>query len=384
MLIPPPVAIQRTEQAEPFLDLVRAHGSPLLVLDAGVVAANYSALCAALPGVQMYYAIKANPNPGIIQTLANSGCNFDIATSGEIKLLQAAKVDPSRCIHTHPIKRDQDIRDALRYGCTTFVVDNLQEIEKFASYRARVGLLLRVSFPNPASPVDLSKKFGCTPNQVDDLVNSAHQLGLHVKGLSFHAGSQCLSPHNHLLAIESCVHLMASHNQRHERAMSILDIGGGFPVTYEQGAPSIDEFCQPLRKALAQLPEHFTIMAEPGRYLVAESGTAICSVIGSAPRANGHWYYLDDGVYDLFSGRIYDHAVYPIHVFSQSTEQGPATLAGPTCDSIDVIAENISLPPLALGDIVVGKMMGAYTNASATDFNLFPRAKVVCINLPPA
>ena len=329
----------------------------------------------------MYYAIKANPHPGVIQTLANQGCNFDIATSGEIKLLQVAKVEPSRCIHTHPIKRDQDIRDALRFGCTTFVIDNLQEIEKFVPYRARVGLLLRVSFPNSASPVDLSKKFGCTPTQVDDLVTRAHGLGLHVKGLSFHAGSQCLSPHNHLLAIESCLDLMANHNQRHERAMSILDIGGGFPVSYDNSAPAIEDFCQPLRKALAKLPKHFTIMAEPGRFLVAEAGTAICSVIGNAPRINGHWYYLDDGVYDLFSGRIYDHAAYPIHVFDDGQPLSTATLAGPTCDSIDVIAESISLPPLNIGDIVVGKMMGAYTNASATDFNLFPRAKVICTNI---
>lgn len=365
-----------------YRTLVQEHGSPLLVLNANVINNQYRALTAALPGVALYFAIKANPYPGVIQTLADIGCNFDIATSGEIKLLQAAKVESTRCIHTHPIKRDQDIRDALRFGCTTFVVDNLQEIEKFIPYRARVGLLLRVSFPNPASPVDLSKKFGCTPNQVDELVQRSQQHGLHIKGLSFHAGSQCLSPHNHLLAIESCAQLMADHNQRYERPMSILDIGGGFPVNYDVNAPAIDEFCRPLRKALAQLPPHFSVLAEPGRYLVAEAGTAICSIIGQAPRSNGQWYYLDNGVYDLFSGRIYDHAAYPITVFSGCSERQSATLAGPTCDSIDVIAEDIALPPLAIGDIVVGTMMGAYTNASATDFNLFPRAKVICTNIP--
>lgn len=381
----PPVTISPNQNPHHthYQQLIKQHGSPLLIINQNTLRKNYQALSQSLPSVSLYYAIKANPAQGVINTLADLGCNFDIATSGEIQLLKAANVEPRRCIHTHPIKRDQDIRDALRFGCTTFVVDNLREIEKFAAYRARVGLLLRVSFPNPASPVDLSKKFGCTPSQVTPLAEKASELGLHIKGLSFHAGSQCLSPHNHLLAIESCVEILSQYNQTHERALSILDIGGGFPVAYEQGTPNIEDFCRPLRNALKKLPEHISVYAEPGRYLVAEAGTSVATVIGTAQRADGPWYYLDTGVYDLYSGRLYDHATYPLTVFSDSKERQTTTLAGPTCDSIDVVAEHINLPPLAIGDIVVGEFMGAYTNASATDFNLFPRAQVVCLDEPP-
>ncbi|WP_317930306.1 type III PLP-dependent enzyme [Halioxenophilus sp. WMMB6] len=373
----PPVVVRSQADSEPLRALLARHGSPLLVLDPDIIRQRYQALTAALPGVKLYFAIKANPHPSVLSTLAALGSGFDIATSGEIDLLKAERVSPERCIHTHPIKRDQDIRDALRFGCTTFVVDNLSEIAKFSPYRKRVGLLLRVSFPNPDSPVDLSRKFGCTPEQVVALAEQADALGLHVKGLSFHAGSQCLSPENHQLAIARCAELMLDYNRRHERPFSILDIGGGFPVPYGVDTPTITDFCQPLRAALAALPPHFTVLAEPGRFLVAEAGTAITTVIGTAERPGGPWYYLDDGVYDLFSGRIYDHATYPLEVFSDDAKRLPSTLAGPTCDSIDVVAEQVALPPLEIGDIVVGRVMGAYTNASATDFNLFPRARVV-------
>ncbi len=373
----PSITILNKSAQEPYQELIKKYGSPLLVIDPDVLTQSFNRLSSALPGVHLYFAMKANPDPLVIQTLASCGAYFDIATSGEIQLLRNAKVDPERCIHTHPIKRDQDIKDALRYGCTSFVVDNLDEIKKFTAYRTRVGLLLRVSFPNPASPVDLSKKFGCTPNQVFELAEQAAQLGLHVNGLSFHAGSQCVSPHNHILAINRCADLLLEYNNTHEHNMSILDIGGGFPAQYDETTPDIETFCGPIKNALDKLPEQIRIIAEPGRFLVAEAVTSIASIIGAARRANGMWYYLDDGVYGSYSGRIYDHANYPLTIFSDLEETSAATFAGPTCDSIDVFAENIATPELSIGDIVVGKVMGAYTNASATDFNLFPRAKVI-------
>ena len=376
------LTIRPFSEGQEYRDLVAQHGSPLLILDCATLERQYQKLAQALPDVDLYYAIKSLPHPAAIQTLAGLGAGFDIASSGEIELLQQFRVPPRHTIHTHPIKRDHDIRDALRFGCTTFVVDNVYELEKLVPYCSRVGLLLRISFPNAESPVDLSKKFGCHPNDAMFLLQKAHALGLHVKGLSFHAGSQCPTARNHVTAIEACGSLMMRYNELSGRWLSILDIGGGFPVDYLDEVPNIDDFCRPIRCALADLPEHVQVIAEPGRYLSAPSMTGIASVIGKAHRHDRTWYYLDDGVYGSYSGQLFDHAQYPLQVFSDLPHTEAAVLAGPTCDSIDVIEEQLDLPPMAIGDLVIGTQMGAYTAASATDFNLFKRASIVAIHVP--
>jgi len=375
------ISIEPTSQANQYQQLAKQHGTPMLLLDCDVLTQQFNSLSEALPGVELFYAIKALPHPAAIQTLDELGANFDIATSGEIELLRAQKARPRKTIHTHPIKRDKDIRDALRFGCTTFVVDNIYEIEKFVDYRHRVGLLIRVSFPNPNTPIDLSRKFGCREDEVCLLINKAQSMGIHVKGLSFHAGSQCPDSHNHVHAIQQCKHLIEEVQQQTGKLLSILDIGGGFPVQYDKPVMDIESFCAPIRAELYKLPEHIQIYAEPGRYLSAPAMTSISSVMGKAKRGDTTWYYLDDGVYGSYSGQLFDHAIYPLTLFSDITQTECAVLAGPTCDSIDVIAENIEIPPLNIGDIVVGHQMGAYTSATSTEFNLFDKARIVAINV---
>jgi ornithine decarboxylase len=367
--------------------LARKHGAPLLVLDCDVLRQQYRALAAALPGVAIHYAIKALPELAAIATLADEGARFDIASQGEIELLRSAGVSPLRTIHTHPIKRPRDIVAALRYGCTTFVVDNAHEIDKLARYRDRVGLLLRVSFRSPDARCDLSKKFGCPPEAVEGLLAHARARGIVVKGLCFHVGSQSASPDMHVSAIEACNEIIRAHNAAHDEKLYVLDIGGGFPVNYDGNTPPIDVFCAPIRDALAKLPGNVTVFAEPGRFLAAPAMTCIASVIGKADRGGKQWYFLDDGVYNSFSGMIFDHTTYPITTLVQASAAKPArpsVLAGPTCDSIDIIAEDIALPELEVGDLIVAPMMGAYTSASATEFNGFAKTTVLAIGAPAA
>ena len=374
------LTVQSAKDVAIYQQLVEQHGSPLLVLDCQKLVEQYKALATALPGVEFFYAIKSLPHLDAIRTLAGLGAGFDIATSGEVALLYEQGARPRHTIHTHPIKRDKDIRDALRFGCTTFVVDSVYELEKFVNFRHRVGLLIRVSFPNQKAAVDLSRKFGCKPDEVDILLQKAAQLGLHVKGLSFHAGSQCVDSTKHVEAIQYCSQIIKDCEKNNGKLLSILDIGGGFPVEYINDVVDIDAFCQPIREALADLPDHVQVIAEPGRFLSAPAMISISSIMGKTHRSDCTWYYLDDGVYGSYSGQIYDHATYPLTVFSDVEQRETAVLAGPTCDSIDVIVENVQLPPLAIGDLVIGKTMGAYTSASATDFNLFERARIVVIN----
>lgn len=376
------ITVEPTEKAEFYQQMVQQHGSPLLILDCEKLAHQFKTLSKALPGVQFFYAIKALPHPAAIKTLDALGAGFDIATSGEIELLRTQSARARQTIHTHPIKRDDDIRDALRFGCTTFVIDNVWELEKFVDYRHRVGLLVRVSFPNPNTPIDLSRKFGCREDEVSILIQKAQSLGLHVKGLSFHAGSQCTNSDNHVHAIKQCAKIIDDVYNNSGKLLSVLDIGGGFPVEYMQEIMDIESFCRPVNEALKQLPDHIQIIAEPGRYLSAPAMKAVSSVMGKAKRGDACWYYLDDGIYGSYSGQLFDHATYPLTIFSDIKETEQAVLAGPTCDSIDVIAEQITMPPLSIGDIVVGHQMGAYTSATSTEFNLFDKAKIVAINQP--
>jgi ornithine decarboxylase len=363
--------------------LAARFGSPLLVVDCEQVRRQYRALRDALPGVDLHYALKPLPHASVVATLRDEGAFFDLATTGEVELVKAQGISPERCIHTHPIKRDSDIRDALRFGVTTFVADNPDEIRKFARYRKRAELLLRVCFRSPTAVYDLSKKFGCEPGAVLGLIEQARKLGVRVKGLSFHVGSQATDPSKYIEAIQACTNLVAEALLAGLPALEVLDIGGGFPVPYTDAVMPIDEFCAPIRAALAKLPKHVRVIAEPGRFISAPAAIAVSTVMGKAKRDGRWWYYLDDGLYGSYSGQLFDHAKYPVAALRQDGELFESVLAGPTCDSIDVIDDAIRLPELEVGDLVVGRMMGAYTWASATDFNFFKRAKVVVMNEQP-
>jgi ornithine decarboxylase len=364
-----------------FKALIAQHGSPLLLLDCDVVRRQYRSLQAALPGVSLFYALKPLPHPAVVAELRDLGGCFDVATSGELRLVKAAGVAPERCIHTHPIKTDAEIRAALRFGIRTFVVDNPDELRKFSKHRARAEVLLRLSFRDPTAVVDLSRKFGCEPAAVVPMLELAQSLGVTVRGLSFHVGSQVAEPKKYVEAIGVCAELMEQASAAGLADLNLLDIGGGFPIAYGGRMQPIREFCRPIRQALKKLPRGVRVIAEPGRFIAGPSGTSISTVVGRAQREGRWWYYLDDGLYGSYNGQLYDHALYPIDVPGRTGPTHPSVLAGPTCDSIDVVREDIPLPELQIGDLVVGRMMGAYTACSATDFNFIPRAKIVALNV---
>ncbi len=360
--------------------LVKRYGSPLFIIDAARIRAQYRRLAGALPRVDLHYALKPLPHAAVIQALLEEGAFFDLATNGEVDLVRRSGVPPKRCIHTHPIKRDSDIRNALAYGVETFVVDNPDELRKFVKYRGRVSLLIRISFRSTSSVCDLSKKFGCAPDAVAGLLELAAELRVKIEGLSFHVGSQALDSGTYVHAIDVCRELMDSASQTGQR-LGLLDIGGGFPVDYgRKSAMSIEDYCAPIRLALDSLAPDLRVIAEPGRYIAAPAAIAVSSVMGRALRDGRWWYYLDDGMYGTYSGQMYDHAKYPVEALAAPGETYPSVLAGPTCDSIDIISEAMDLPKLSVGDLIVGREMGAYTWASASDFNFFPRAAVLALD----
>lgn len=360
--------------------LAAQFGAPLMVLDCEAIRRQYHALKNALPGVVLHFALKPMPLAAVVRTLLEEGASFDLATSGEVDLVASQGVPSERTIHTHPIKRDSDIRDALAYGCTVFVVDNINELEKFIAYKDQAEILVRLSFRNKDAFADLSKKFGCSPDAAIDIISYAQQLGIRIKGLSFHVGSQSPNPTKYVEAINACAKVINKVSELGLPALSTLDIGGGFPVPYSADVLPINVFCAPINVALAQLPETMQIIAEPGRFIVASSVTSVASVMGQAQREGRTWYYLDDGIYGSFSGLMFDEAAYPIDSAKQDGERFESVLAGPTCDSIDVVSDSIMLPKLSNGDLIISRMMGAYTLATATDFNFFKRAEVIVLN----
>lgn len=363
---------------ESIKQLVVRYGSPLFIIDAERVRRQYRRLAAALPGVDLHYALKSLPHSSVIKTLAAEGAFFDLATNGEVELVRRLKVTPERCIHTHPIKRESDIRTALAFGVGRFVVDNPDELRKFVKYRNRCSLLIRISFSSPEARCDLSRKFGCEPQAAPDLLRLAADLHIKIDGFSFHVGSQAAGPAMFAEAIARCGKLMSDAAQM-GHAPCILDIGGGFPVDYLKRSVPIEEFCEPIRSALGKLPAGIRPIAEPGRYISAPAAISVTSVMGRALRGDRWWYYLDDGLYGSYSGQVFDHAKYPVEAL-RGGDMYPSVLAGPTCDSIDVIDENLELPKLDVGDLIVGRTMGAYTWASASEFNFFPRATVLALD----
>jgi ornithine decarboxylase len=358
--------------------LVEVHGTPSLFLSENRLQESYRELKAALPGVTLYYAVKSNAAPEFVSILKTEGCLFDVCSNGEIDVVKAAGVPAAHCLHTHPIHQDKDIRYALDAGITLFVVDNENELQKFLPYKDKVDLLVRMSIQNPNCLVNLSHKFGIAPELTFDLIEKTAKLGLHVKGICFHCGSQNQNSLKYIEALEYCRDICRKAALK-GITIEVIDIGGGFPINYLTPVLPMAEFCEPVNEYLERYFSNYRIIAEPGRVLSGPAMTLATRVIGKSLRSGVWWYYLDEGVYGSFSGKIYDHTDYPMFL-TRAGERYNSVLAGPTCDSIDVPYENIALPLLEIGDLLVFESMGAYTSASASTFNGFTKAKIVVVD----
>ena len=352
---------------------IAEHGTPVLLLDPERVRRQYRRLRAALPFVRFHYAVKALGHDAVLAALAADGCGFDVATGEELASLTPHGVDPRRVIHTHPIKKAAEIAEAVTAGVRTFVVDNDVELDKFADAAPGVAVLVRLSYPSPHAKSDLSSKFGVGPFEAEHLVRRAVERGIRVAGFSFHVGSQLDDPARFAAAVADTLTLMGDLEARLSVRFAVLDIGGGFPVAYDEQVSSIDEIGAVLRPVLEPAAARYDVIAEPGRILVGDCMTLVTSVVGISERRDGRWYYLDDGLYGSYSN-VLTEDVHPL-VFAERDLRGEgtdhrwATLAGPTCDSADVIAREQLMPDLAVGDLLASPAMGAYTTVTATRFN---------------
>jgi len=359
--------------------LARKHGTPLFIVSKTLLREQVARFRRLLPRVKPYYAVKANSHPDVLKTLVEAGTGFDVASVPEIEWAMAAGASPKNLIFANTNKRPQDIALACRKRVALMTFDSEYELGKIAANAPGADVLVRTKVPNVGSVVELSLKFGCEPADAVPLLIKAKRLGLNPRGVSFHVGSQCTHGDNYLEAFELTKIIIADARLK-QLPLDIVDIGGGYPIRHF--ATDEDWFAAMAPAMNMEMNRLFdpsiTIIAEPGRALVGPACLLLMSVVSKSIRSNKHWYYLDDGVYGCLSGIIYDHCKYEYHTFKKGPTQ-LSTLAGPTCDSIDIISADEELPELALGDLLYATTVGAYTLASATNFNGIAPAKAIMV-----
>jgi ornithine decarboxylase len=371
------------DRAGRFAALAARHGTPLLVLEPHRVARRIDRLATALPGVDLHYAVKALPHPVVVSTVAICGAGFDLASRGEVELIERLGLPMHRSVYTHPVKKPADIDRAYTAGVRTFVVDNPGEVAKFAGRPRDIELLVRLAFRNPTAKSDLSAKFGADPADAELLVKHVVAAGVSFAGFSFHVGSQGTSTEPFRRALTRTLDLAADVRRTLGVPVRVIDLGGGFPVGYREPVPTVEQIGAVVDDVLGSARREFRLLAEPGRYLAAECMTLLTSVVGTTVRDGQVWHHLDDGLYGSYSNVLTEDVHPPILALSELTAPvaalEPVTLAGPTCDSADVIERDLPMPPLAPGDLVVSPMMGAYTSVTASAFNGLAPTPIVMV-----
>ncbi len=364
--------------------------TPALIVDFDLIRQTYDRFVEAFPNSHITYAMKANANPLVVRALAQKGAGMEIASLAELKLALNASVPADRIICSNPIKNPLFLMHLHDSGAYAMVADSVDEIDKIAQHAPGSRVYLRLAVDNTGSVLPLAGKFGVDADLALTLFDLAHERGLQPIGLSFHVGSQCLNPDNWVNAVRACGAVWTAALERGHH-LYFLDIGGGFPAGHYHtpSIPTIEAIGAAVMAAVAQhIPttDNLMLVLEPGRGMVGEAGRLLTTVEGKARRGNETWLYLDAGV---FNGLMETYEGFPpvVHPLRDMLGEGAArpmmiyTLAGPSCDSCDVIARNVQLPLMNIGERLVFYDAGAYTNEYAAAFNGFPIPQFIPINL---
>ncbi len=361
----------------------RTEDGPCLVLDLDVVRDNYTSFAKALPDTRVFYAVKANPAPEVLDLLAKLGSCFDAASVVEIEQVLAAGASSDRISFGNTIKKERDIARAHAYGVSLFAVDCEAEVEKIARAAPGARVFCRILCDGSGAEWPLSRKFGCAPDMAGRVLEHAHRLGLVAYGLSFHVGSQQRNPRmwDGALAASSAI-----FKDLAERgiALQMVNLGGGFPTKYLKNVPAVRQYGQAIFRALRKhfgnrIPE--TII-EPGRGMVGNAGVIEAEVVLVSKKSDQdrmRWVYLDIGKFNGLAETMDEMIRYPIRTAFDGDATEPCIIAGPTCDSVDVLYEREPYPlpvSLEIGSKVLIEGTGAYTTTySAVGFNGFPPLK---------
>ncbi len=368
-----------TARIREFLKRRKDEG-PCLVVDLDVVRENYASFAKALPDSKVFYAVKANPAPEILKLLAELGACFDVASVHETEDVLAAGATPDRISYGNTIKKESEIAAAFRLGVTLFAIDCEAEADKVARAAPGARVICRIHCDNAGADWPLSRKFGCEPAYAADILEYAHRLGLVPHGISFHVGSQQNNVEAWDRALASTAAIFRTCAER-GIFLSMVNLGGGFPARYVRKTPKLESYGKAIFRALRKhfgnaIPE---TVIEPGRGLVGNAGVIEAEVVLIArrnPEDELRWVYLDIGKFHGLAETIDESIRYPIRTPKDRDEMAPCVLAGPTCDSVDVLYEKTPYPlpvSLTIGDKVLIEAAGAYTASySSVGFNGYP------------
>ena len=375
-----------TERITRFLAENRPE-TPCLVVDLDVIAEAYDLLRWYLPLARVYYAVKANPAPQIVTMLERKGANFDVASRGEIELCLANGIAADRLSFGNTIKKEKDIAFAYQAGLRLFAFDSAFELDKLARAAPGAQVFCRILVACEGAEWPLSRKFGCAPDMAVELLRRARDLGLDPYGVSFHVGSQQTDLGQWDGAIGAAAHMFSALAEA-DVELRMVNIGGGFPAHYRADIPAIDGYA---RAVMAAITRHFgnhlpEIIIEPGRSLVGDAGIIQSEVVLISKKGSDddrRWVYLDVGKFNGLAETMDESIKYRIATPGRDGASGPVTLAGPTCDSADILYEHTEyrLPlGLEVGDKVEILSTGAYTASYASvGFNGFSPIRTYCI-----
>jgi ornithine decarboxylase len=350
--------------------------TPYLQLDIDQAVGRFVAIAAAFGPRSVHYAVKANPHPALVGALARAGCRFDVASPAEVEVCLGAGADPGHLIYSNPMKRRIDIASARDRGVGLFVADSAAEIDKIAAEARGASVLVRLATSGAGSDWPLSGKFGCAAEEVVPLLLRAADRGLQAAGISFHVGSQQRDPARWEPPIAAAAAAW-TELRRHGLTPSLLDIGGGLPAAHLGDHPGLYAYRDRIEVALTRgfgeyRPE---LIIEPGRGIVGDAGSVVAEVLGVTWRGGRRWVYLDVGIYTGLVETLGEAIRYRLRTDRDTEPSGPVVLAGPTCDSVDVLYERTPVQlPLSLreGDCVTFCSAGAYTTSYSTvGFNGF-------------
>jgi len=382
------------EGAVPFsfqdilMDEIRARrfDRPTLVLSREAVRYQYRALASGLGRAHIHYAVKANPQREVLQTLISEGSGFDAASRGEIELCLSLGAKPEQISFGNTIKRASDIVFAYENGITLFAADAEAELEKIATHAPGVQVYIRLLVGATGADWPLSRKFGCTPPMALPLMAKAVELGLKPVGLSFHVGSQTRNASMWRDTLDQ-VAAVWRDAQAAGYGLSLINIGGGFPATYEYEVEAPNAYAvQVMDMVNERFADATYVMAEPGRGMVAEAGVIAAEVMLVSRKSDDdlhRWVYLDIGKFSGLAETMDEAIRYSFVTDRDHEDMAPCIVAGPSCDSADVLYEKrpVMLPVgLAAGDRIMIKSCGAYTTTySSVCFNGFPPLDVLVV-----
>lgn len=361
--------------------------TPFFVFNPQAILSNVKEYKDYLPqNTEICYAMKANSEKPVLQTLNRVGSSFEVASKYELSLLKSLKISSDKIIYGNPIKPTSHIRSFVEYGVNRFAFDSEQELLKIAKYSPKARVYVRVLVDHKSDSVfSLSKKFGAPLKDAVALLLKAQELGLVPYGISFNVGSQARNEYawaRGLSDIAKAMKLLLKKNIK----IHVVNFGGGFPHSYQESdnIPPIRKILSHINFACKELPYKVNFIVEPGRGLVANAFVLVTNIIEKNKRQNGYWLYADAGVYNALFEALAKQGSIRYHVVSlsrdSSTRKKQYILTGPTCDDLDVVNRTVLLPSdIQSGDKLIIYDTGAYSFPLTTRFNGFPKPKTIIL-----